>query len=69
MISKRSSRRIEEGTSKEERGKAQESSSQVGKEEWPESSKRWSEEALQILAGNCCPEADQAIPEIHRAFD
>ena len=65
----RSSGRIEEGTSKEEGGKAHESGSQVGKEEWPESSKRRSEEALQISAGNCCPEADQAIPEIHRTFD
>ena len=35
----------------------------------PESSKRWSKEALQISAGNCCLEADQAIPEIHRTFD
>ena len=61
--------RIEEGTSKEEGGRAQEGSSQVGKEEWPESSKRRSEEALQILARNCCPEADQAIPEIHGTFD
>ena len=69
MIGKRSSGRIEEGTSKEEGGRAHESGSQVGKEEWSESSKRRSEEALQISAGNCCPEADQAIPEIHGTFD
>ena len=69
MISKRGSGRIEECTSKEEGGKVQEGSSQVSKEEWPESSKRQSEEALQISAGNCCPEADQAIPKIHGTFD
>ena len=34
-----------------------------------ENSKRRSEETSQISAGNCCPEADQAIPEIHRTFD
>ena len=68
-IGKRSSARIEKSTSQEEGGRAQEGSSKVGKEEWPESSKRWSEEALQISAGNCCPEADQAVPEIHRTFD
>ena len=59
----------EEGVSKEEGGRTQEGSSQVGKERWPESSKRRSEKALQISAGNCCPEADQAIPENHRTFD
>ena len=48
MIGKRGSRRIEEGTSKEKGGRTQEGSSQVGKERWPESSKRQSEEALQI---------------------
>ena len=69
MIGKRGSGRIEEGTSKEEGGKAQEGSSQIGKEEWPESSKRQSKEALQISAGNCCLEADQAVREIHGTFD
>ena len=69
MIGKRGSGRIEEGTSKEEEGRAQEGSRQVGKERWPESSKRRSEEALQISARNCCPEADQAVPKIHRTFD
>ena len=69
MIGKRSSGRIEEGTSKEERGRTQEGSSQVGKERQPESSKRRSEEALQISAGNCCLKADQAVPKIHRTFD
>ena len=69
MISKRSTGRIEEGASKEERGRTQEGSSQVGKERRPESSKRRSEKALQISAGNCSPEADQAVPKIHRTFD
>ena len=69
MIGQRGTRGIEEGASKEERGRAQEGSSQIGKERWPESSKRWSEEALQISAGNCCPEANQAVPKIHGAFD
>ena len=69
MISKRSTGRTEEGTSKEEGGRTQEGSSQVGKERQPESSKRGSEEALQISAGNCCPEADQEVPENHRTFD
>ena len=68
-ISKRSTGRIEEGVSKEEGGRTQEGSSQVGKERWPESSKRRSEKALQISAGNCCPEADQAISKNHRTFD
>ena len=67
-ISKRSTGRIEEGVGKEEGGRAQEGSSQVGKERRPESSKRQSEEALQISAGNCCPEADQAIPENPQNF-
>ena len=49
--------------------KRKKAAARVGKEEWPESSKRWSEEALQISAGNCCPEADQAIPKIHGTFD
>ena len=69
MIGKRSSGRIEEGASKEEGGRTQEGSSQVGKERRPESSKKRSEEALQISAGNCRPEADQTVPEIHGAFD
>ena len=68
-VGKRSSGRIEEGTSKEKGGRAQEGSSQIGKEGWPESSKRQSEEVLQISPGNSCPEADQAIPEIHGTFD
>ena len=69
--SKPSARSVREtqGTGKEERGKTQEGSSQDGKERWPESSKGWSGEALQISAGNCCPEADQAVSKIHRAFD
>ena len=49
--------------------KLSEGSGQVGKEKRPESSKRWSEEALQISAGNCCPEADQAIPKVNGTFD
>ena len=65
----KSTGRIEEGASKEEGGRAQEGSSQDGKERRPESSKRRSEEALQISAGNCCLEADQAVPENHRTFD
>ena len=69
MIGKRSPRRIEEGASKEEGGRMQEGSSQIGKERRPESSTRWSEEALQISTGNCRPEADQTVPEIHGAFD
>ena len=69
MIGKRSSGRIKEVTSKEEGGRASESSGQVGKEGWPESSKKRSEKTLQISTGNCCPEADQAIPEIHGTFD
>ena len=69
MIGQRGSGGIEEGASKEEGGRAQEGSSQIGKEGWPESSKRWSEEVLQISPGNCCLEADQAVPEIHGAFD
>ena len=69
MIGQRGSGRIEEGTGKEERGRAQEGSSQIGKEGWPESSQRRSEEVLQISPGNCCPQADQAIPEIHGTFD
>ena len=69
MIGKESSGRIEKSTSPEEGGRAQEGSSKDGKERCPESSKRLSEEALQISAGNRCPEADQAVPKIHRAFD
>ena len=56
-------------TSREEGGKMQEGSSKDGKERRPPSSKRWSKEALQISAGNCCLEADQAIPENHLTFD
>ena len=49
--------------------KRKKAAARMAKRRWPESSKRWSEEAIQILAGNCCLEADQAIPEIHRTFD
>ena len=69
MIGKGSSGRIEKSASPEEGGRVQEGSSKVGKEEWPESSKRWSEEVLQISAGNCCPKADQAVPKIHGTSD
>ena len=58
MIGKGSTGRIKKSASKEEGGRAQEGSSQNGKERWPESSKRRSEEALQISAGNCCLKAD-----------
>ena len=47
----------------------QEGSSKDGKERRSEGSKRWREKALQIQAGNCCPETDQKIPEIHGTFD
>ena len=68
-VSKRSTRRVEESAGKEEGGRAQEGSSQGSKEKWEEGSKRWSKEALQISAGNCCPQADQTISENHRTFD
>ena len=68
-VSKRSTGRVEESAGKEEGGRAQEGSSQGSKEKREEGSKRRSEEALQISAGNCCPEADQAVPKIHRTFD
>ena len=51
------------------RGGVQEGSGQSSKEWWAEGSKRWCEKALQIPAGNCCPETDQKIPEIHGTFD
>ena len=57
-IGKSGSRRIEEGASKEKGGRTQKGSSQVGKERRPESSKRRSEEKIQISTRNCCSEAD-----------
>ena len=69
MISKRGSGRIEEGAGKEKRGRAQEGSGQSSKEKRAEGSNRRSEKALQIPAGNCCLETDQAISENHRTFD
>ena len=40
-----------------------------GEERRPESSKRRSEKALQVPTGNCCPETDKAVSEIHGTFD
>ena len=50
----------------EERKKA---AARIGKERWPESSQGWSEEALQVPTGNCCPETDKAVSEIYGTFD
>ena len=48
--------------------KRKKAAARMTKKRRPASSKRWSEKALQVPTGNCCPETDKAVSKIHGTF-